>query len=219
LGTTASYLYNSFGFGPLIIAAPAAIASAMFLLEGKPGPLIACGFLLAFAAAGYLSKSIVESEVENSRPELAEQARIFNEHRIDVLHVMSSGMRFIQQADEGKGVYLWYRLEGPDGLIFDNLAAAFPWGQRIFNRNFPLAERGQSLFGLPLWPGSHLIVATTEQTLGDAPFVALWKVGIGARQVARKRIAHGQIAFFLHVLRIDSISDASAARGKVQRNG
>jgi hypothetical protein len=218
-GATASALYDQFGLGPLLLATPAVIVGAVLLGKKAPGLTSGCSFLVALAVSNYFSKPLVESEVELPQTSLTKQARFFGRHRIDILHVLSSGMRILQQADEGKGVYLWYSLQGPDGLIFDNLAAAFPWGQRIFNRDFPQARRSLGLYGQPLWPGSLLIVATTEQTLGDAPFLALWKVGIQARQVARHRIAHGQIAFFLHVLRIESILDATAAQGKVQRNG
>jgi hypothetical protein len=218
-GAIASTLYDRSGIGPLSLAYPAVIVGALLLWKETPGLNTACSFLLALAVSNCFSKPLVESEVELPLNSLTAQARFFDQHRVDTLFALTSGMRTFQQADVGTRAFLWYRLEGPEGLLFDNLAAAFPWGHRIFNRDFPHAGTSYSLFGQPFLPGTILVVATTEQTLGDAPFLALRKVGIRARQVARHRIAHGPIAFFLHVLRIISTPESASARGKVQRNG
>ncbi len=126
---------------------------------------------------------------------------------------LTDGMNLTLKADPTRKVYLWYDLQDPNGLLFDDLAAVYPWGFRIFNRDFPKAGRAQSLFGEPLAAGMSLVIPSSAEAV-EGVILSLRRSGIETRQVAKHRIARGEISFFLHFLQIISVSATSSIKGR-----
>ncbi len=75
IGLVGNDLYDRFGFGPLVLAAPGAIVGAMILWERKPGMTCACAFVLCAGLSQYLSRPLVECEVDLPNSNQLRQAR------------------------------------------------------------------------------------------------------------------------------------------------